>query len=72
MNYHELVEEINKDIKALQYIEKPLQLYKDEQAMLAEKLKVQDESLKSLKKVVYPFWSILIVVNGLLMIGYYY
>lgn len=42
MNYHELVEEINKDLKQIEYIDKPLQLYKDEKAMLAEVRKQQD------------------------------
>lgn len=36
MNYQQLVEEINRDIKAIEHIEKPLMLYKDEKAELAE------------------------------------
>ena len=36
MKYAQLVEEINKDQQLLQYVEKPLMLYKDEKAALAE------------------------------------
>ena len=36
MKYAELVEEMNKDLKALEHMEKPLTLYKDEKAMMAE------------------------------------
>jgi len=32
MTYQELVDEINQDIKALEHIEKPLALFKDEKA----------------------------------------
>ncbi|CDW75160.1 cytochrome c biogenesis protein [Stylonychia lemnae] len=71
MNYKQLVEEMNKDIKALESIERPLTLYKDEKAMIAEIRKKQDESLDKVKKVVYPFWTIAIIVNGILLIGYY-
>lgn len=72
MTYHELVEEMNQDIKALEQIEKPLALYKDEKAQMAEIRKEQDETLEKVKRVVYPFWSIAFVINGLLLIGYYY
>ena len=40
MKYAELVEEMNKDLKALEHMEKPLTLYKDEKAMMAEAAKV--------------------------------
>lgn len=63
---------MNQDIKALEYIEKPLALYKDEQTQLAEQRKQQDDTLKKVKKVVYPAWSIVFVINGILLIGYYY
>ena len=72
MNYSELVDELNKDMKSLEYINKPLTLYKDEQASMAEIKIQQDESLKAIKKFVYPFWSILFDFNGLLFIGYFY
>ena len=36
MKYAQLVDEINKDQQLLQYVEKPLMLYKDEKAALAE------------------------------------
>ena len=36
MKYAELVEEMNKDLKALEYQQKPLALYKDEQQVIAE------------------------------------
>jgi len=39
--------------------------------MMAEIKKEQDESLESVKKVVYPFWIIAFVINGLLMSAYY-
>ncbi len=72
MKYAQLVEEINKDQQLLQYVEKPLVLYQDEKAALAEIQKEQQESLKQVKKVVYPFWTIAMIFNSLLLIGYYY
>lgn len=36
MDYYQLVDEINKDIKTIEYIDKPMMLYKDEKAALAE------------------------------------
>ena len=36
MNYSQLVEELNKDALALGHIERPLTLYKDEKAAMAE------------------------------------
>jgi hypothetical protein len=39
MNYAQLVEELNKDAKALGHIERPLTLYQDEKAMMAETIK---------------------------------
>ena len=36
MDYSQLVEELNKDAKALGHIENPLTLYKDEKAAIAE------------------------------------
>ncbi len=72
MTYHELVDEINQDIKALEHIEKPLALFKDEKAQMAEVKKEQEETLNKVRRVVYPFWSIAFVINGILLIGYYY
>jgi hypothetical protein len=37
MTYKELVEDFNKDIKALEQIEKPVMVYKEEKTMMAEK-----------------------------------
>ncbi len=39
MTYKELVEDINKDLKALEQIEKPVMLYKEEKQIIAEKIK---------------------------------
>ena len=72
MTYHELVEELNKDQKALEYVASPIALYKDEKAMAAVVEKEQEETLSQVRKVVYPFWTICFIVNGLLLIGYYY
>ena len=72
MTYQELVDEINQDIKALEHIEKPLALFKDEKAQMAEVIKEQEETLNKVRRVVYPFWSIAFVINGILLIGYYY
>jgi hypothetical protein len=38
MTYKELVEDMNKDLKALEQIEKPLMLFKEEKQILAEKV----------------------------------
>ena len=72
MTYQELVDDINKDLKAIEHINQPLALYKDEQAQVAEIKKKQDESLKKVKKVVYPFWAIAFAVNAVFIISYYY
>jgi len=40
--------------------------------MLAAVEKVKEETLKSVKKVVYPFWTVAIIFNSLLLIVYYY
>lgn len=40
--------------------------------MLQEIQKAQDESLKKLKRVVYPFWFFAFLVNSMLVIGYFY
>ena len=47
-------------------------MYKDEKQMATEIKKEQDESLKQVKKVVYPFWTVALLVNGCLLVGYYY
>jgi hypothetical protein len=70
--YKELVAEMNQDRKALVHADSPLQLYKDEEAMLAEVHKAQDEDIAKIKTVVYPFWTIAFFCNSLLLIGYYY
>ena len=36
MTYKELVEDMNRDTKAIEHIESPLALYKDEKAVVAE------------------------------------
>ena len=35
LKYLELVEQVNKDIKQQEYMDRPLQLYKDEKAQMA-------------------------------------
>jgi hypothetical protein len=47
-------------------------MYKDEKAMLAQVYKEQDEKLNQVKKYVYPFWTIVFVLNSVLAIGWYY
>ena len=32
----------------------------------------QDETLKNVKKVYYPFMTVAIIINSLLIVGYYY
>jgi curved DNA-binding protein CbpA len=71
MTYKEMVEDINKDLRALEQIERPVALYKEEKQDIAERLQKQDESLNKLKRVVWPVWAVVILVNSLLMIGYY-
>ena len=63
---------MNEDRKALEQIESPLALYKDQEAQIAEVKKNQDETLKKAKKVYYPFMTVAIIINSLLIIGYYY
>lgn len=70
MTYKELVEDINRNLKALGQMEKPIMLYKEEKQELAEKLKEQDESLQKVKRVVWPIWAVVIIVNSLLMVAY--
>lgn len=70
MNYMQLVDHINQDLKALEFQDKPLTLYKDEQATLAEVRKKQDETLAKVKKIAWPFWFGVFVVNTVLLIGY--
>ena len=71
LKYLELVEQVNKDIKQQEYMDRPLQLYKDEKAQMAQIIKEQDEKLNEVKKYVYPFWTIAFIVNSLLLIGFY-
>ncbi|TNV86325.1 hypothetical protein FGO68_gene2055 [Halteria grandinella] len=70
MTYAELVEDLNKDLKAIEQMEKPLQLFKDEAAQVAAIKKQQDESLQQVKKVVWPLWAIFITFNSILMYAY--
>ena len=70
MTYKELVEDMNKDIKALEYIEKPLILFKEEKEMIAERVKKQDESLKKVSKIVWPMWTLIFFINTALGIAY--
>ena len=72
LSYAELVEDMNEDRKALEQIESPLALFKDQEAQIAEVKKKQDESLKKVKKVYYPMMTFAIIINSLLIIGYYY
>lgn len=39
MTYKELVEDLNKDLRALNSIEKPLAIYKEEKELVAERIK---------------------------------
>lgn len=71
MTYKEMVEDINQDLRALEQIEKPVALFKEEKQEVAERLQRQDESLKKLKRVVWPVWAVVIVANSLLMLAYY-
>ena len=50
----------------------PLTVYKDEEATLAAIEKEQDETLEKVKKVSYPFWTIVTIINCILLIGLYY
>ena len=72
MTYMELVEDLNKDMKVLTAMDSPLTVYKDEKATLAEVQKKQEDTLQKVKMVSYPFWTIMTVLNCLLLIGYYY
>lgn len=51
-------------------MERPLQLFKDEAAQMAEIKKEQDESLNKVKKVVWPLWAVFITFNSILMYAY--
>ena len=71
MKYSELVEELNKDLRAIEQIDRPLTLYKSEQEVELARQEKVEKDLKSVKRFVYPFWTIAIVINSLLIIGYY-
>ena len=53
-------------------VDKPLQVYKDEQAEIEGILKRQDETISRFKWYFYPIVGILAVVNGAILVGMYY
>lgn len=70
MTYRELVEDFNKDLKALEQIEKPVMVYKEEKQMMAEKEQKQEETLKKVSRVVWPMWTLIFIINTALAIAY--
>ena len=66
------MEQMNEDFRALEQINAPLTLYKDDKADIAVQEKQMEEDLSKLKKVVYPFWFIALCINSALLVGYYY
>lgn len=70
MTYQELVSDMNQDLKALEQIEKPITLYKEEKQEVAERIQRQDESLKKVKMIVWPIWTVVIIVNSILLVAY--
>ncbi|CAI2374975.1 unnamed protein product [Moneuplotes crassus] len=71
-SYDQIVEDINRNYKQLENVEKPLQVYKTEKEMIIEKKKQQDVQISKAKRYVYPFFGIAFVINSILLIGYYY
>jgi hypothetical protein len=45
-------------------------MYKEEKQQIAERIEKQDESLKKVKMVVWPIWTVVIIVNSLLLVAY--
>ena len=71
-NYDQLVEEINRNYKQLEQIDRPMMIYKSEKEMVAEKIKEQDETISTFKKYFYPIVAFAFVVNAIILIGVYY
>jgi len=71
MNYAELVDELNKDQRAIEQIDRPIVLYKSEQEIEVARKKEVEKKATNIKRVTYPFWALAIIVNSLLMVGYY-
>lgn len=70
-SYKELVESINEDMKSLERIDKPMMIYKEEKQMTEEDKKVADEFLQKTKRVWYPLWTAIIILNSLALIAIY-
>ena len=71
-SYDQLVEEINKDYKKLEEVDKPIMVYKSQQELVKEEIKKQDESFGKVKRVYYPIVFGIFVIYSIFMIGYYY
>lgn len=71
LGYSEIVEDMQTK-KELEESNSPLMVYKDEKAQIAEIWEWQDVFITKTKKFSYTFWTILALVNGLLLIGYFY
>lgn len=71
MNYTELVEELNKDQQAIEQIDRPIVLYKSEKEIEVAREFAIKKKAKSIKRFTYPLWTLAIVVNSLLLVGYY-
>mmetsp|Transcript_11936 Transcript_11936/g.15246 ORF Transcript_11936/g.15246 Transcript_11936/m.15246 type:complete len:88 (+) Transcript_11936:29-292(+) len=71
MNYKELVEELNKDQRAIEQIDRPIVLYKSEQELEVVRKKEVDKAAKKVKTATYPLWAFAIIVNSILLVGYY-
>mmetsp|Transcript_11547 Transcript_11547/g.15598 ORF Transcript_11547/g.15598 Transcript_11547/m.15598 type:complete len:88 (-) Transcript_11547:111-374(-) len=71
MNYKELVEELNKDQRAIEQIDRPIVLYKSEQELEVVRKKEVDKAAKKVKTATYPLWAFAIIFNSILLVGYY-
>ena len=63
---------MNEHILLMQKIDKPLTLYKEGEAAVAEKEKKREEKIKEVKSYWYPFWGVATIVYSILAIGWYY
>jgi curved DNA-binding protein CbpA len=71
-SYDQLVEEINKNYKKLEQVDKPLVVYQTEQQIIESKKKQHEEIGSFIKRYIYPIIGIAFLINSLILIGVYY
>ena len=59
-------------INRLEEVDKPIIVYKNQQELVKEEIKKQDESLGKFKRIYYPIVFGAFIIYSIFMIGYYY